>query len=142
MQWMKVFVSIITTVCFLTPLYVKVKHCRYRPNWPKGWIEVQLYPFMTSAQEGVGGQHHAPAALPPGKTRYPLYIRLGGPQVWSGLEGGWSVPRPGCFTPGKDPVPIVHKSGWAPGVVWPRGWVVSTTPRPLYPRERPGTHCT
>jgi hypothetical protein len=23
-----------------------------------------------------------------------------------------------------------------------RGWVVSTTPRPLYPRERPSTHCT
>jgi hypothetical protein len=23
-----------------------------------------------------------------------------------------------------------------------REWVVSTTPRPLYPRERPGTHCT
>jgi hypothetical protein len=23
-----------------------------------------------------------------------------------------------------------------------RGWVVSTTPRPLYPRKRPGTHCT
>jgi hypothetical protein len=22
-----------------------------------------------------------------------------------------------------------------------RGWVVSTTPRPFYPRERPGTHC-
>ena len=22
-------------------------------------------------------------------------------------EGGWSVPRPGRFTPGKDPVPIV-----------------------------------
>ena len=21
------------------------------------------------------------------------------------------------------------------------GWVVSTTPRPLYPQERPGTHC-
>ena len=29
---------------------------------------------------GVGGQRHAPAALPPGKTRYPLYTRLGGPQ--------------------------------------------------------------
>jgi hypothetical protein len=28
----------------------------------------------------VVGQHHAPAALPPGKTRYPLYRRLGGPQ--------------------------------------------------------------
>jgi hypothetical protein len=23
-----------------------------------------------------------------------------------------------------------------------RGWVVSTTPRSLYARERPGTHCT
>jgi hypothetical protein len=23
-----------------------------------------------------------------------------------------------------------------------REWVVSTTPRPLYPRGRPGTHCT
>jgi hypothetical protein len=28
----------------------------------------------------VGGQRHAPAALPRGKTRYPLYRRLGGPQ--------------------------------------------------------------
>jgi hypothetical protein len=22
------------------------------------------------------------------------------------------------------------------------GWVVNATPRPLYPQERPGTHCT
>jgi hypothetical protein len=29
---------------------------------------------------GVGGQRQAPAALPPGKTRYPLYRRLGGSQ--------------------------------------------------------------
>ena len=29
---------------------------------------------------GVGGQHHAPAALPPIKTQYPLYRRLGGSQ--------------------------------------------------------------
>jgi hypothetical protein len=31
-------------------------------------------------------------------------------------------------------------------VLWACGqlshWTVSTTPRPLYPRERPGTHCT
>ena len=33
---------------------------------------------------GVGGQRHAPAALPPGKTRYPLYRRLDGPQNRSG----------------------------------------------------------
>jgi len=29
---------------------------------------------------GMGVQRHAPAALPPGKTQYPLYRRLGGPQ--------------------------------------------------------------
>jgi hypothetical protein len=33
---------------------------------------------------GVGGQRHAPAVLLPGKTRYPLYRRLGGPQGRSG----------------------------------------------------------
>jgi len=33
---------------------------------------------------GVGGQLHAPAALPPGKTRYPLYRGLGGTQGQSG----------------------------------------------------------
>ena len=26
---------------------------------------------------GMGGQRHAPTALPPGKTLYPLYRRLG-----------------------------------------------------------------
>ena len=35
---------------------------------------------------------------------------------------------------------------YSPTLSWPwhldRGWVVSTTPRPLYLRERPGTHCT
>ena len=33
---------------------------------------------------GVGGQRHAPAASPPGKTRYALCRRLGGPQSQSG----------------------------------------------------------
>jgi hypothetical protein len=33
---------------------------------------------------GVGGQRHVPASLPPRKTRYPLYRRLGGPQGRSG----------------------------------------------------------
>ena len=38
--------------------------------------------------DGVGGQCHAPAALPPGKARYPLYRRLGRPpgRVWTGAE--------------------------------------------------------
>jgi len=33
---------------------------------------------------GMGGQRHAPAVLPPVKTRYTLYRRLGGPQGRSG----------------------------------------------------------
>ena len=33
---------------------------------------------------GMGGQRHAPAALPLGKTQYPLYWRLGGPPCGSG----------------------------------------------------------
>ena len=39
---------------------------------------------LTSALDGVGSQRHGPVALPPGKTRYPLYRRLGGPQGRSG----------------------------------------------------------
>ena len=39
---------------------------------------------LTSALDGVDGQRHVPAVLPPGKTRYPLYRRLGGPQGRSG----------------------------------------------------------
>ena len=45
----------------------------------------------------VGGQRHAPAALPPGKTRYLLYRSLGGPQGRSGQVLKISPP------PGFDP---------------------------------------
>jgi hypothetical protein len=46
---------------------------------------------------GVGGQHHAPAALSPGKTRYPLYRRLGELQGRAGRVRKISSP------PGFDP---------------------------------------
>jgi len=39
---------------------------------------------LTSAIDGMGGQRHTPATLLPGKTRYPLYGRLGGSQSRSG----------------------------------------------------------
>jgi len=39
---------------------------------------------LTSALDGVGGQRQAPAALPPGQTRYPLYKTLGGTHGRSG----------------------------------------------------------
>jgi hypothetical protein len=32
-------------------------------------------------------------------------------------SGGWSAPRPGRFTPGKDPVPILQVAGWASGLL-------------------------
>jgi hypothetical protein len=40
--------------------------------------------LIAALDEGVCGQRHAPATLPSGKTMYPLYRRLGGPQVRSG----------------------------------------------------------
>ena len=46
---------------------------------------------------GVGGQRHAPAALPAGKTRYPLYRRLGG------LQGRCGRVRKISPAPGFDP---------------------------------------
>ena len=44
--------------------------------------------------------------------------------------GGWSTPRPGRFTPGKDPVPIVQEAGLAPGSVWT--CVENLTPPPVF----------
>jgi hypothetical protein len=41
-------------------------------------------PPLTSALDVVGGQSHAWPALPPVKTRYPLYRRPGEPQSRSG----------------------------------------------------------
>ena len=32
-------------------------------------------------------------------------------------RGGWSMPRAGRYTLGKDPVSIVYTAGWAPGPV-------------------------
>ena len=44
-----------------------------------------IAPFMTTALEGGEGSASRPGrSLPPGKTRYPLYTGLGGPQVRSG----------------------------------------------------------
>jgi hypothetical protein len=41
------------------------------------------------------------------------------PFVTAVLEGGVrSASRPGRFTPGKYPVPIVQETGWAPVPVW------------------------
>ena len=41
---------------------------------------------------GVGGQRHAPAVLPPGKTQYPMFRRLDGPQGRYGRVRKVSLP--------------------------------------------------
>jgi len=71
---------------------------------PTGGVEVELYSFMTNGtRKGGKGQYHAPAALPLGKTQYPLYGRLGGPQGRPGQVQKISPPtgiqspdRPAC----------------------------------------------
>jgi hypothetical protein len=61
-----------------------------------GGIEVQLYPFMTTAlEEGEGSAIRPGHSLPPGKTQYPLYRRLGGAQGQSGQVQKILPPPPG-----------------------------------------------
>jgi hypothetical protein len=57
----------------------------------------------------VDGQRHAPAALPSGKTRYPLYRTLGGPQGRSGQVRKISPPT-GIRSPDLLPS-ILYKKG-------------------------------
>ena len=53
--------------------------------WPRGWVEVLLYSSMTAALEGGEWSAASPGRiLPPGKTRHPLYRRLGGSHGRSG----------------------------------------------------------
>ena len=41
------------------------------------------------------------------------------PLLTSAVDGsGWSAPRPGRFTPRKDPVPTVQEVGWALVLLW------------------------
>jgi hypothetical protein len=74
---------------------------------------------------------HAPFDLTEVKGKGKIHPRTGykgpeGEQIYSSTipstsaldGGGWSIPRSGRFTPGKDPVPIVQEGGWAPGMVW------------------------
>ena len=61
--------------------------------WPRGWVEVELYSFMTTALEGSEGSAARPGrTLPSGKTRYTLYRRLAGPQGRSGRAENLAPP--------------------------------------------------
>ena len=47
--------------------------------------------------------------------------------TWALYGGGWSAPRPGRFTSGKDLVPIVQEAGWAPEPVWTGAETLAST---------------
>ena len=80
---------------YLKPTYAHLTHTA---------IEVKGKGHPTTGREG-----------PEGEQRYSSTLSL-----TSVLDDGWvfSTPRPGRFTPGKDPVPIVQENGWTPGKVW------------------------
>jgi hypothetical protein len=59
----------------------------------------------------VGGQRHAPAALSPGMTRYPLYRTLGGPQGRSGRVR--KISPPPAFDPRTVQLVASHYTDWA-----------------------------
>ena len=82
--------------CSLSCRYVSPFH---RPRRHLGRVEVWLYSifdFGTRRRRGVSITP-PPRTLPPGKTQYPLYRRLGGPQGRSGQVRKVSPP------PGFDP---------------------------------------
>ena len=63
-------------------------------------------PLPSELQHGKGkGTVHRRTSHegPEGKLRYSSTLYLTSALEW----GGWSTPRPGRFTPEKDPVPIV-----------------------------------
>ena len=76
---------------------------KFRPRTshegPEGEQRYSSTLSLTSALDGVGCQRYILATLPPGKTRYPLYRRLGRPQSPYGqvrrISPHWdSIPGP------------------------------------------------
>jgi hypothetical protein len=70
----------------VTEKQVKVKVTLEQATKAQRGVQVQVYYFFNlgARLDWVGGQRHAPAVLPPGKTRCPLYRWLGRPQCRSG----------------------------------------------------------
>jgi hypothetical protein len=122
---------------------------------------------LTSELEGVGSQRHAPAALPPVKAQYPLYSWLGGVQILSGKvrkisplpvfdprtvqpvasrSTDWAIAVPRYNNIKGKGHPITGHEGPEGGrgidlllldLGARRGWVVNTTPLPVYPGKHP-----
>jgi hypothetical protein len=94
-------------------------HCTFNRANSALYFEVSSL-IMASQQTGEG--QHVEGKVrprtghegPEGEMRYSFIFSLTSVLDW----GGWWTSRPGCFTPGKDPVPVEQEAGWAPGPVW------------------------
>jgi hypothetical protein len=82
-------ITITKNVDFVIHNINKLKLSHYCHAGAKGERKYSSYSFLTSALDGVSGQSHTLAMLyPQGKYfQYPLVMRLGGPQSWSGDRG-------------------------------------------------------
>ena len=81
--------NILGSTIFVHPYLSEIKKGKVSPLqarlWPRGWVEISFYSSKTAAlEEGEWSAARPSRTLPPVKTRYPLYRRLGGPQGRSG----------------------------------------------------------
>ena len=84
---MMMIIIIIFIIMMMMMIIIIIKskvHPRRGHEGPEGEQNNSSTLSLTSVLDGVGGQCHDPATLPPGKNRYQLYSRLGGPQGRSG----------------------------------------------------------
>jgi len=106
--------------------------------------------MITALEGGEWSASRPGCSLPPGKTRYPLHRRLGGPQGRSRQVRKISPP-----TGIRSPAALYLRE--KPGTHCTGSWVGHRagldrcgkscpteirSPAALYPQERPGTHCT
>ena len=74
-------------ICILLVYCICISKCTVRKT-----VKYSSTHSLTSLLDGLDCQRHAPAALPPGETRYTFYRRLGWIQVWSRLVKKISPP--------------------------------------------------
>jgi hypothetical protein len=84
----------------------------------ENWVLREI--FGSKKKEITGGclpdnikkvPHNRPEGPEGGRGIALLFLDLGA------RRSGWSAPRPGRFTPEKEPVPIVQEAWWARGPV-------------------------
>ena len=76
----------------------------------------------------LGGRRHDPAALPSGKTRYPLYRKLGG--LTDDLDGCWKT------LPRRDSIPRLSESLYRLSYSGPHAGICSGVLENLFRRQR------